>query len=103
MGNKQLQTGSIEHKLKNIKKQHKNLICLMGMSIVDLYPDEKWNYVFGEACLSSMVGIFSFARYFPGFFSIADCYKIKDHNERNKLKQLKAMIDGESIQDNKNL
>ncbi len=34
----------------------------------DLYPDPSWNFVFGEATLSDRVGIFSFARYSPGFY-----------------------------------
>ncbi|NLI75882.1 MAG: hypothetical protein GX442_05495 [Candidatus Riflebacteria bacterium] len=40
---------------------------LVGVTMQDLYPDPSWNFVFGEATLSDRVGIFSFARYAPGF------------------------------------
>ena len=34
----------------------------------DLYPDPRWNFVFGQASLHDRVGVFSFARYDPAFF-----------------------------------
>jgi archaemetzincin len=37
--------------------------CLLGMSMLDLYPDPNWNFVFGQASLRSRVGVYSFARY----------------------------------------
>lgn len=37
--------------------------CLMGTSMIDLYPDPAWNFVFGEASLRERVGVYSFARY----------------------------------------
>lgn len=46
----------------------KHAICLLGVTMADLYPDEKWNYVFGEATLEERVGVYSLARYFPGFW-----------------------------------
>ena len=36
--------------------------------MIDLYPQESWNYVFGQASLRDRVGVFSFARYDPAFF-----------------------------------
>jgi archaemetzincin len=36
--------------------------CLIGLTMVDLYPEESWNFVFGQASLSGRVGVFSFAR-----------------------------------------
>jgi archaemetzincin len=41
--------------------------CLLGVTMRDLYPDPQWNFVFGEAMLKERVGIYSFARYDPGF------------------------------------
>eukprot|EP01084_Bolivina_argentea_P306217 529108_1 len=105
--NKQLQTTSIEKQLKKVKYKHKNLCCLMGISIIDLYPDESWNFVFGEASINDMVGIFSFARYFPGFYDLMQL-RFKKQTKRNtnkehinKLKNLKKMIDGEIEIDDK--
>jgi archaemetzincin len=40
----------------------KDAYCLIGLTMVDLYPEESWNFVFGQASLSERVGVFSFAR-----------------------------------------
>ncbi|AWV89446.1 archaemetzincin [Bradymonas sediminis] len=37
--------------------------CMLGISLVDLYPDPNWNFVFGQASLRNRVGVYSFARY----------------------------------------
>ena len=42
--------------------------ALLGITMVDLYPDPTWNFVFGLASPSDHVGVFSFARYDPGFY-----------------------------------
>jgi archaemetzincin len=42
--------------------------CMIGITMDDLYPDESWNFVFGEASSADGVGIFSFARYDPRFY-----------------------------------
>lgn len=41
--------------------------CLLAITMEDLYPDEKWNFVFGQASLSNRVGVYSFIRYTPQF------------------------------------
>jgi archaemetzincin len=41
----------------------KDAFCLLGMSMIDLYPDPNWNFVFGQASLRNRVGVYSFARY----------------------------------------
>jgi len=43
--------------------------CVIGLTMVDLYPQESWNFVFGQASLRARVGVFSFARYTPYFWS----------------------------------
>jgi archaemetzincin len=43
-------------------------VCTFAVTMADLYPDETWNYVFGEASLRDRVGVWSFARYFPKFW-----------------------------------
>jgi len=35
--------------------------ALLGITMVDLYPEPAWNFVFGEADTRHRVGIFSFA------------------------------------------
>jgi archaemetzincin len=42
-------------------------ICMLAVTMADLYPDDSWNFVFGEASLSARVGVYSLARFFPGF------------------------------------
>lgn len=37
--------------------------CMLGISMIDLYPDPNWNFVFGQASLRNRVGVYSFARY----------------------------------------
>jgi archaemetzincin len=41
--------------------------CLLAITMKDLYPDEKWNFVFGQASLRDRVGVYSFVRYTPQF------------------------------------
>jgi archaemetzincin len=41
--------------------------ALIALTDIDLYPDPSWNFVFGQASLMDRVGVFSFARYVPGF------------------------------------
>eukprot|EP00486_Rosalina_sp_Unknown_P006106 CAMPEP_0201569730 /NCGR_PEP_ID=MMETSP0190_2-20130828/11575_1 /ASSEMBLY_ACC=CAM_ASM_000263 /TAXON_ID=37353 /ORGANISM="Rosalina sp." /LENGTH=279 /DNA_ID=CAMNT_0047992391 /DNA_START=685 /DNA_END=1524 /DNA_ORIENTATION=- len=85
----------------------------MGISIIDLYPDESWNFVFGEASIQQSVGVFSFARYLPGFDAITGWGNIfgdqdledEDYDPMeglNKLENLKKMINGEVTTDDKN-
>jgi archaemetzincin len=41
--------------------------ALVAVTMEDLYPDESWNFVFGQAMLQGGTGVFSFARYDPTF------------------------------------
>ncbi len=44
--------------------------CLLAITMVDLYPEPSWNFVFGQASLRERVGVFSFARYDPAFYGM---------------------------------
>jgi archaemetzincin len=46
--------------------------ALIAVTMTDLYPEESWNFVFGQAMLQGGVGVFSFARYDPSFYGEAD-------------------------------
>ncbi len=35
----------------------------IAVTMIDLYPKESWNFVFGQASLQGRVGVYSFARY----------------------------------------
>lgn len=66
--NLQIHAGHILTFLK--KKKPEDAFCIVGITMIDLYPRESWNFVFGQASLTEGVGIFSFARYgedFHGF------------------------------------
>jgi archaemetzincin len=43
-------------------------VCYLAITMADLYPEERWNFVFGQASLSQRVGVYSMARYFPQFW-----------------------------------
>ena len=42
--------------------------AMIAVTMTDLYPDESWNYVFGQASFRERVGVFSFARYHPSWW-----------------------------------
>jgi archaemetzincin len=43
-------------------------VCVLGVTLEDLYPEPSWNYVFGEASLEQRVGVYSLARYQARFW-----------------------------------
>uniref|UniRef100_A0A4X1SSR4 Archaemetzincin-2 n=2 Tax=Sus scrofa TaxID=9823 RepID=A0A4X1SSR4_PIG len=56
--------------LKFLKKRKpEDAFCVVGITMIDLYPRDSWNFVFGQASLTDGVGIFSFARYGRDFYS----------------------------------
>ncbi|XP_039085693.1 archaemetzincin-2 isoform X3 [Hyaena hyaena] len=58
------------HILTFLKKQKPgDAFCIVGITMIDLYPRDSWNFVFGQASLTDGVGIFSFARYDSDFYS----------------------------------
>ena len=44
-------------------KRPKDAAALLGLTNVDLWPGEGWNFVFGQASLGTRVGVWSTARY----------------------------------------
>ncbi|XP_015360334.1 archaemetzincin-2 isoform X1 [Marmota marmota marmota] len=65
--NLQIHAGHILKFLK--KKKPEDAFCVVGVTMIDLYPRDSWNFVFGQASLTDGVGIFSFARYGSDFYS----------------------------------
>jgi archaemetzincin len=49
-----------------------NAVCVLGVTMEDLYPEPSWNYVFGEATLEKRVGVYSLARYRARFWGEQD-------------------------------
>ena len=55
--------------LSNVRKlKPADGFCLAAITMCDLYPEESWNFVFGLANVALGVGVYSLARYLPGFF-----------------------------------
>nr|KAF6308707.1 archaelysin family metallopeptidase 2 [Pipistrellus kuhlii] len=73
--NLQIHAGHILHFLK--KKKPEDAFCIVGVTMIDLYPRDSWNFVFGQASLTDGVGIFSFARYGGDFYSSSYEGKVK--------------------------
>jgi len=65
-GQVQLLTGDILDLLKT--RLPADAFALLGVTMMDLYPDPNWNFVFGQASLRDRVGVYSFARYGPQFY-----------------------------------
>ena len=64
-GQTQLLTGDILALLR--RKLPADAFCVVAITMRDLYPEDSWNFVFGQASLRERVGVFSFARYDPRF------------------------------------
>jgi archaemetzincin len=45
----------------------RDAFCVVAFTMIDLYPDPAWNFVFGQASLREGVGVYSLARYLPPF------------------------------------
>ncbi|XP_077019767.1 archaemetzincin-2 isoform X3 [Tamandua tetradactyla] len=73
--NLQIHAGDILKFLR--KKKPRNAFCVVGITMIDLYPRDSWNFVFGQASLTEGVGIFSFARYGSDFYSAHYKGKVK--------------------------
>ena len=68
-GRQQLLTSDIVTWLQT--RLPKDAYCILAITMADLYPADDWNYVFGQASLRERVGVYSFARYDPGFYGEA--------------------------------
>ena len=60
---KQLLTTDLLRLLK--ERLPDDAFAVLGLTMQDLYPDPRWNFVFGQASLQDRVGVYSFARYAP--------------------------------------
>jgi archaemetzincin len=66
---RQILTEDVLHWLK--AKLPADAFCLVAITMEDLYPEPSWNFVFGQSSLTERVGVYSFARYDPGFYGEA--------------------------------
>jgi archaemetzincin len=68
-GNLQILTSDVLEFLK--ARVPGDAFCVLAITMVDLYPEPSWNFVFGQASLRKRVGVYSFARYDPAFYGEA--------------------------------
>jgi archaemetzincin len=68
-GKRQILTGDVLRWLKG--RLPADAFCLVSITMVDVYPEPSWNFVFGQASLTERVGVYSFARYDPAFYGDA--------------------------------
>ncbi|KAM6897152.1 archaemetzincin-2 [Xenentodon cancila] len=73
--NLQIRTGDLLQFLEN--KKPKDAFCIVGITMIDLYPKDSWNFVFGQASLSKGMGVFSFARYDDNFYTRSYAGRLK--------------------------
>ncbi|XP_061611888.1 arylsulfatase G-like isoform X2 [Phyllopteryx taeniolatus] len=75
----QLLTGDLLEFLWNRKP--KEAFCIVGITMIDLYPKDSWNFVFGQASLNRGIGVFSFARYDDSFYSKSYAGRLKKQHQ----------------------
>ncbi|KAI3365596.1 hypothetical protein L3Q82_010677 [Scortum barcoo] len=73
--NLQILTGDLLRFLE--KRKPRDAFCIVGITMIDLYPKESWNFVFGQASLTMGMGVFSFARYDDNFYSRSYAGRLK--------------------------
>ena len=61
MGRRQLHAGEVMDHLRTVLPD--DAYCLLAVTMEDLFPEDDWNFVFGQASLVDRVGVFSFVRY----------------------------------------
>lgn len=65
--------------------------ALLAVTLTDLYPQNSWNFVFGEATLRNRVGVFSLARNDPEFGS-GSTGTLKPHRSIQSLMLRRACV-----------
>ena len=51
---------------RNRRNRRRELLCV-AVTMADIYPDENWNFVYGQARVIDGLGVYSFARLDPLF------------------------------------
>jgi predicted Zn-dependent protease len=71
----QYNASEINVALKMLKP--KDAFCIIAVTNVDLYPQDDWQYCFGQAFPEAGTGVFSFARYSAPFEQVSEetCFR----------------------------
>jgi len=86
-GHKQYIIGDIFTMLNTHKEviSRRRAYCRLAITFEDIYPGEEWSYVFGQARPLDRVGVFSFARHSPLFYSGVHALEAMGQLETKKL------------------
>jgi archaemetzincin len=66
----------------------RDAVCYLGVTMSDLYPDENWNFVFGQASFAERVGVYSLIRYTNRFWGRPETDESKSQLLRRSFKIL---------------
>jgi archaemetzincin len=66
----------------------RDAVCYLGITMSDLYPDEHWNFVFGQASFDQRVGVYSLIRYTNRFWGMPETEESKSQFLRRSFKIL---------------
>ncbi|XP_061848058.1 archaemetzincin-1 isoform X2 [Colius striatus] len=78
----QLHADGILNFLKNNKPM--DALCVLGLTLLDLYPCETWSFTFSKFLPGQEVGVCSFAR-FSGDFAQAGCSSLNPLTQKERL------------------
>jgi len=73
-GTLQYRTDGFYNYLSQTRSQRntrKELVCV-AVTMTDIYPEESWNFVYGQARMTDGVGVYSFARLDPLFYTTSE-------------------------------
>uniref|UniRef100_A0A8C8SGF9 Archaelysin family metallopeptidase 1 n=1 Tax=Pelusios castaneus TaxID=367368 RepID=A0A8C8SGF9_9SAUR len=71
-------------------------LCVLGLTLLDLYPCETWNFTFGKFLPGQEVGVCSFAR-FSGSFPQPGCTTLNPAPRREELCKVTAKGRGRTL------
>lgn len=75
-----------------VERKPKDAWALAAVTMIDLYPDDDWNFVFGYASGRDQVGVFSFVRFDPMFEGRPRGEGFERHMLRRSVKTLSHEI-----------
>ncbi|KAM6379462.1 archaemetzincin-1 [Pluvialis apricaria] len=81
----QLHADGILNFLKNNKPM--DALCVLGLTLLDLYPCETWSFTFSKFLPGQEVGVCSFAR-FSGDFPQAGCSSLNPLTQKEQLSEV---------------
>ena len=73
---------------RDIKRE---LLCV-AVTMADIYPEENWDFIYGQARLTDIVAVYSFARLDPQFYTTPDEDRRGPLTEKERIIMLRRCI-----------